>query len=257
MSHFRSSFGRLAEFTVLSASLAAFQVAAWAAAQQQTSETPAQAVARALARHGSQWALGIADWTADGTITMFTADGSQATFDMTLMRKGSAQVQRIIREPAAEIRQGSDGSLAWNSIGGWFVSRAQGHGLWFLESQTARSVQELFKNTAQLQLSDVDVNSKEHVIEARDNEERKTRYSVDASTSTITRLEFVTGQSMDPFSRGTVSNVEKYLFSDYRVVSALLTPFKVERYIDGIKAEEMRFRSVRYNTSLTDDRFRP
>ncbi len=257
MSHFRSKVRKLAGFALLLAALAGFHSTAWAAAQQQTPETAAQAVARALATHGSQWAGHIADWTAEGTITMFSVDGPKATFDVTLMRKGAAQVQRVIKQPVAEVRLGSDGSRSWNSLGGRFIPAAQGHALRFLEGQTTRSIQTLFEQAAQLQLRDVSVNSKEHVIEAQDAEGRKTKYSIDASTSRITKLEFVTGQSTDPFSGATLSNVETYLFSDYRVVDGLLTPFTIERYIDGIKAEEMRFRSVRYNASLTDNPFKP
>src|SRR5712691_2006644 len=200
MPHFRSKFPKLAKFTLLLPALAALHVTASAAHQQpQTRETPAQAVARALSEHGSQWASGrIADWTAEGTLTMFSVEGPKGTFDMTLMRKG-AQVQRIIKEATAEIRQGSDGSQSWNSLGGSFVPTAQGYTFRFLESQTARSIQKLFEDASQLQLHDVDTNSKEHVIEAQDKEGRKTKYFIDASTSAITKLEFVTGQSTDPF----------------------------------------------------------
>jgi len=257
MSHL-SRLRSLVEFALILSAVPALQSTVWAQQLQQTVETPVQAVARAVAKYGAQWASGgVADWTAEGTVTMFGVDGPKATFNMTLMRKGSAQVQRIIKEPGVEIRQGSDGSRTWESFGGSFVPVAQGHALRFLESQTVRSIQQLLQNAPQLQLRDVALTSNEHVIEAQDTQGRKTRYSIDAFTSTITKLEFVTGQSTDPFSGRTVFNVETYLFSDYRVVNGLLTPFTIGRYIDGIKAEEMRFSSIRYNASPADSAFRP
>ena len=45
--------------------------------------------------------------------------------------------------------------------------------------------------------------------------------------------------------------------SDFRKIQGLLTPFHVERFINGFKAEEMQFNSVSYNTSVNDDVFRP
>src|SRR5438094_10665004 len=45
-------------------------------------------------------------------------------------------------------------------------------------------------------------------LEAQDANGRKTTYSVDAKTALITRIEFVIGQSRDPFSGGMVSDME-------------------------------------------------
>ena len=63
--------------------------------------------------------------------------------------------------------------------------------------------------------------------------------------------------STDPFSRRTIPNLETYFFSDFRVVQGFLTPFKIERYFNAIKTEEMQFTTVRYNTSVDDNAFRP
>src|SRR5437773_6400169 len=104
-------------------------------------QTPAQVVARALAAHGARWTSGqISDWVSEGKLTYFTTDGPQATFNVTLIRKGKSQVQRLIKQTAGEVRQGSDGARTWDSLAGHFASLAQGNALSFIESQTARSV---------------------------------------------------------------------------------------------------------------------
>src|SRR5437016_10753372 len=91
-------------------------------------ETPAQAVLRALAAHGTRWTSGqIADWVSEGKLTYFTIDGPQANFNVTLVRKGKSRVQRVIKQTSAELRQGSDGTTSWDSLGGQFASLAQGN----------------------------------------------------------------------------------------------------------------------------------
>ena len=229
---------------------------------QVTPPAPAAAasvVQQALAAHGARWATGeIADWTAEGKTTTFSAKGPQATFDMTLTRKGRAQLQYVVKQPAAEVRLGSDGTHTWHSLGGIFTLEAQGHALQFLESQTVRSLQALFNYQAEgLTLRDRGQTGSARVIEAEDRQGRKTSYFVDDRTSTVTRLEFAAGEARDPFSGNMVPNVDSYVLSDYRTVQALLTPFKIERYINGIKAAEMQFSSVRYNASIKDDVFKP
>ena len=37
----------------------------------------------------------------------------------------------------------------------------------------------------------------------------------------------------------------------------MLTPFKIERYINNLKYEDTQFASVRYNASVPDDALRP
>jgi hypothetical protein len=62
---------------------------------------------RVLAAHGQQWATGtVADWTAHGSITYFTVAGPGPTFDLTLVRKGPSQVQRIVKQSGLEVRLG-------------------------------------------------------------------------------------------------------------------------------------------------------
>ena len=57
-----------------------------------------------LAAYGAQWASGtVTDWTATGTITYFNVAGPGSTFELTLLRKGKAQVQRIAKQPWKEV----------------------------------------------------------------------------------------------------------------------------------------------------------
>jgi len=222
-------------------------------------ESPPQLLARSLAAHGARWVSGdVADWIAAGRLTYFTVDGPQATFDVRLMRKGRSQVQRIVRQPGGEVRQGSDGIRTWDSLGGRFASLAQGNALAFIESQTVRSVQSLLNYAAErLSLSDLGEDGGRQFIEARDREGRTTSYFIDVRSALITRLEFVVGESRNAFSQAPVPVMESWVFSDFRQVEGLLTPFRIERYRAGIKVEEMQFDSVSYNAAVKDDVFKP
>ena len=253
------------DIRVIGLAIAALFVVTGATTAQVTLPTTAAAagaagvVQRALAAHGPKWVTGeIADWVAEGKMTYFNAKGPQAAFDVTVTRKGKSQMQRVVRQPAGEVRVGSDGTRTWDSLGGFFTLKAQGRALQFLESQTARSVQTLFNYQAEgLTLRDLGQSANTRVIEAEDKAGRKTSYFVDDATSVVTRLEFVTGEAKDPFSGRMVPNTDSYVLSEYRTVQAVLTPFRIERYINGIKAEEMQFSSVRYNASVKDDAFKP
>jgi hypothetical protein len=45
--------------------------------------------------------------------------------------------------------------------------------------------------------------------------------------------------------------------SEGRLVDGLLTPFKIERFLDNLKAEEIQLESVIYNAAVNDDIFKP
>jgi hypothetical protein len=218
-------------------------------------------IARVLAAYGPQWVSGqVQDSVAEGRLTYFTADGSPpVSFDMTLLRKGDRRVQRVVKQDAVSIREGSNGTGYWLSAGA-FTGPAAGHTLQFIESQTVRSVTSLL-NYQDLGLAlrgiGIGAGNRGRVLEAKDREGRTTSYHIDDATSTVFEIEFVTGQSKDAFSQALGPDVESYRFSDFRKVQGLLTPFRVERYINGFKAEEMQFNSVSYNTSVNDDVFRP
>ncbi len=218
-----------------------------------------EVIERALAVHGDGWITGrIVDSVSEGTLTWYTVDGPDPAFNMTLLAKGLRKVQRIVREPSADLRTGTDGTQTWHALSIGFWSIASGQALQFIESQTVRSIQHLFNYQAEgLILRDLGVINEDRVIEAEDRDGRRTGYFIDVMTSRITRLEFVVGQSTDPFSGRSLPNVDTSILSDFRVVQGMLTPFKIERYINNQKYEETRFTSVRYNVSVPDDAFRP
>jgi hypothetical protein len=216
-------------------------------------------VERAVAAHGNKvGSAKIADIVYEGSITYFTTAGPQATFDLTLYKKGDDQVQKVVTQKNRVIKQGGSGSVTWDSVDGQITSSAQGRASHFIESQTVRSVQALFDYAASgLSLRDNGKKGGKTVVEAEDNRGRKTKYSIDDTTSTVTALEFDTGQARDPFSKRIVPKTDAYVFSDFQKVQGVLTPFKIERFINGIKAEEMRFTRIRYNTSVAGSLFRP
>jgi len=217
----------------------------------QAQETPAQAVQRAGAAHGRA-AGNIPDSVAEGTLTYYAVNGPKATFDMTLFRKGKTHVQRIVKQGGHELRQGTDGTDSWDSISGQFSTAAQGRTLQFIESQTVRSVDVLLRHQSEgLTLHDRGLAGRARVIEAEDRQGRRTGYSIDGDSNAITRMEFVTTLGSDASGR-SASRRDTYVFSDFRPAEGILTPFKIERYSDGIKIEEMRFRSVQYNPALSD-----
>ena len=218
-----------------------------------------EVIERALAVHGDGWITGrIVDSVSEGTLTWYTVDGPDPAFNMTLLAKGLRKVQRIVREPSADLQTGTDGTQTWHALSIGFWTIATGQALQFIESQTVRSIQHLFNYQAEgLILRDLGVINEDRVIEAEDRDGRRTGYFIDVMTSRITRLEFVVGQSTDPFSGRSLPNVDTSILSDFRVVQGMLTPFKIERYINNQKYEETRFTSVRYNASVPDDAFRP
>jgi hypothetical protein len=220
---------------------------------------PAQAVQGLVRRYGDGFVSGaVVDSISDGKLTIFTARGAEATFDVTVVRKGRRQVQRIIKQPGGQVLEGSDGNRSWSSLAGRYSTDAQGPALRFIESQTARSVQTLLNHQSEgLVLGDSGARGAARVIDAEDRQGRRTSYYIDSATSAVTKIEFVIGQATDPFSKKTLPSVESYVFSDFRIVQGLFTPFKVERYFNAIKTEEMQFTTVRYNASVDDNGFRP
>jgi len=230
--------------------LIAFSLAVAIAGDSADAQAPGQvvaAVARALANYGQGLVSGaIQDWICEGTLTLFTSSGPKATLPMTLLRKGGGQVQRVVDQGTNVQKQGSDGTETWDSIAG-FRTVAQVRTQNFLESQTDRSIHALLNHQGLgLMLKDVGSTGQLLSIEAVDGKGRKTKYTVDLNSAVISELEFTTGTVAD-----------KYVFSDYRRVQGILTPFKTVRFVDGLKVEEMQFTSVRYNASVKDSDFKP
>jgi hypothetical protein len=214
-------------------------------------------VGRAAVAHGGRWTSGqIADSVSDGTVTFFTVDGPTVTFNVSMLRKYPTRVQRIVKETVGNLKQGTDGSTSWESVIGFSTPEARGRSLSFLESHTTRSVERLFNYQSEgMTLRDLGARDKSHLVEADDQHGKKSTYFIDNDTNVITQLEFVVGQVKDPFSGATVDDIDRYLFSNYRMVQGVLTPFKVERYNGGVKTEEMQFSSIRYNAGLKDQDF--
>jgi len=226
-------------------------------AQGPSLDTAASLIDRAAAAYGRPWDTGgISDSVADGKMTFFDSKGSKASFDFSLLRKGNTRVQRIIRQPAGDLKQGTDGSSSWESILGFYTPAAQGHTLEFLESQTSRSVPRLLNYKKEsLTLRDLGMKGPEHAIEAQDAKGKRTTYFIDPERHVIAKLEVVTGQRRDPFTGAMLPETDTYVFSDNRLIEGAVTPFKIERYSNGSKTEEMQLTAVRYNTGLKDTDF--
>lgn len=210
-----------------------------------------------LKAHGGRVNLSTAaDSVSEGTITLFTAKGAGKTLPITVMRKGADRVQRIIRQPGGESRQGTDGTRLWDGFAGMWIpegSRAPR----FVEGQTTRSPAGFFQREDRLSdFVDLGVRGTYRVLETRDGG-TPTRYFVDLITFRIARLEYETGVARDMLSGRAVPQTEAYVFSDYRSVSGIATPFRIEHYSGAQKIEEIRFSSVRYNAGIKDGAFRP
>ena len=127
----------------------------------------------------------------------------------------------------------------------------------FLESQTTRSMQRLFNYQKEgLKLRDLGVHDQRRIVEAEDQKGKKTKYFIDSDKNLITKLEFVTREVKDPFSGEIVPDTDSYVFSDFRLIQGIPTPFKIERFNGANKIEEMQFNSFRYNAGLKDADFR-
>ena len=53
-----------------------------------------------------------------------------------------------------------------------------------------------------------------------------------------------------------MDDTDAYVFSDYRMAQGALFPFRIERFNDGLKTEDMVFSGVNYNTGLKDQDFK-
>jgi hypothetical protein len=225
-----------------------------------TAQAPlAGILVRIQAAHGIRWSSGeIRDWQESGKITLFTTEGAQASFDVTVQHKGLNEVQRIIKQSRGELKQGTDGTKNWDSLRAGFKTAAQGRTLQFLDSQTVHSIQRLLNFAAEgLTLRDAVNDGKAHTLETTDRQGRKTQYTFDERTGIVTQVEFVVGQAKDPFSGRITDAKDTYRFSDYRLVQGALTPFRVERWNGGWKTEELQFSGITYNTGLKDQDFAP
>lgn len=241
------------------------------ATKEQPSEgTRELVVQHAVSARGNAWISDqVRDSAAQGTLTMFNVSGPQATFDVTLLRKGDRQIQRIFRQNGREVRQGSDGTRSWSVVEGMTsMTEAPEPVLRFIESLTNRSFQTLLKTSKKdaassgVDVLDLGMKGRDRAIEVREsqantNDIRKTRYYIEPATSSVSRIEMVTGEAFVPFLNRNMETTESIVFSDYRDVGGVMTPFKMERYSNEVKVEEMQFKTVAHNQSISDREFVP
>jgi hypothetical protein len=74
----------------------------------------------------------------------------------------------------------------------------------------------------------------------------------------VTRLEFEMGEIYTLLmSNKQYPTLASFVFSDYRQVNGIPTPFKITVYKGLTQIEEMNFTSVQYNTGVKDKDFVP
>jgi hypothetical protein len=220
-------------------------------------------VERAVQAHGGrQLSTAVKDAVAEGLLTFFGGNTAGGTIDVTVTRKGSSRLQRVLKRGDGQVVQGSDGTSTWESFDGMTALAPGGLAKTYIESQTARGLDMLFEaQNKGLPIRDAGRKGNARVLEldtATNNgtQNSPTRYFIDDATSRVTRIEFITGEAKDILGK-SVATTESYVFSDFRSVQGVPTPFRVERFIDALKIEESQFTSVRYNTSVKDDLFKP
>lgn len=225
-------------------------------------EGVAEVIRKAVEAYGGRDVLdSVRDSVAAGRLTFFAIEGPKSTFDVTVVRQGNSQIQRTIKHLSGELRQGSDGKIAWESFNGMTRSVLGGLVGSFIESQTTRSPATLFDSQREgVVVRDLGMKGDARILEVEiietDKPGRKTRYSVDKKTSRVTRVEWITGETTTMFG-AVVPTTEAYVLSDFRKVQGIVTPFEIERYVNGIKIEETRFSTVRYNAAPKDGAFQP
>jgi hypothetical protein len=225
-------------------------------------EKPAETLERAVNAHGGRQALtSVRDSVSEGRLTFFSGRGAKNTIDVTVIRKGDSRVQRILKEGEGELHQGSDGTSTWESFNGMTALAPAGLAGNYIESETIRAVGNLFNSQGRgFQIRDAGAKNNARVLElevpAGGKPATKTHFFVDEATSRVTRIEFATGEGKDLLGK-KVPTTESYVFSDFRVVQGVSTAFRIERYVNGLKIEETQFTSVRYNTSVKDEVFKP
>jgi hypothetical protein len=225
-------------------------------------EDVVEVLRKTVEAHGGREILNsIHDSISVGKLTSYSMQGPKGTFDVTLVRKGTSQVQRTIKHTSGELRQGSDGKAIWESFNGMTRPVRGGPVENFIDSQTTRSLATLLDSKRKgFKVRDVGLPHGDRVLEVEVAEKgkpgRRTSYSIDKETARVTRVEWVTGEATTPFGN-SVPLTEAFVLSDFRTVQGILTPFAIEREVNGIKVEETHFSTVRYNTSPKDDVFKP
>src|SRR5678816_2127319 len=170
------------------------------------------------------------EWTAEGTITIRTSEGKETKYPVTVLHKGADKVQRIVKYPGGEVREGTDGTSTWAGIP--FGGPASGAAMRFIESQTVRSVNALFGASA-TSMRDAGVKGDFRGVEVVDAQGRKTTFFLHPITGLVARSEVVIGETQHMISGEITPDIETYAYSDYRNVNGVLTPFRIEIHSSG------------------------
>jgi hypothetical protein len=237
----------------------------WAGIGFGQQETPQQIVNRASQAYNHHWKGDrIKDYIGSGKIAI--TGNPSSPLDFTLIFKQNDKVKCVVIAPDGSkvlISDGSDGHKKWH-VSGLFSGDATGMAAHFIDGQTIRTIARLFDD-------DNDLRDKGHadrkhapesassrVIEAKSRNGKTTRYYVDNATSLITRIEFETGASYSMLlDNKRYPAMAAFVFSDYRQVDGIPTPFKISVYEGLTKVEELNFTSVQYNTGVKDKDFVP
>jgi outer membrane lipoprotein-sorting protein len=252
-------------FKMMQSTVVLLLLAAWAGIGFGEKETAQQIVNRASQAYNHQWKGDqIKDWMGTGKI-MKTGD-PDSPLNFTLIAKQKDKVKFIVMAPDGNtvmISEGSDGKKSWH-CSGLFIGEATGSEAHFIDSHTIRWIARLFDDSNSLK--DLGPADRKHapesassrVIEATNNKGKATRYYIDNTFSLITRIEFETGAFYAMFfETKEYPALASFVFSDYRSVNGIPTPFKIEVYEGLIKIEELNFTSVQYNTGVKDKDFVP
>jgi hypothetical protein len=242
-----------------------FILCVWAGVGFGQQETPQQIVDRASQAYNHQWKGDkIKDWVGSGKITI--TGNPNSPLDFTLIVKPKDKVKLIVMAPDGSkvlISDGSDGKKSWH-VSGLFAGDATGVVSHFIDSHTVRSIARLFDEDHSL--NDKGKADKKHapesasgrVVEARNKNGVSMRYYIDDASSLITRIEFETEASYTMLlDKNKYPALAAFVFSDYRQVNGIPTPFKISVYEGLTKVEELCFTSVQYNTGVKNKDFVP
>jgi hypothetical protein len=181
------------------------------------------------------------DMVADGMAIVHTA-GGPSRFGVTLIQNGEHGSQRILlRQSDGKVWDGRPDPL---TLGG-------GPALEFLETQYRRAFQQLSKFPERgAVVEDNGIRDSFRVVTVQEEKGESTTYSLDPTTSRVTRFEFVRRQSRD--TDGDTEHVaHSYVFADFRAVDGVVTPFHIEHLVNDVKQEELQLNRARYYPTET------